>query len=71
MMTEAPAQDDESNDLFYFETDHLAVKGNKDYSELLKTLFILQAQQQRAIKVSLQNSRFPAITGVSCRTMKK
>lgn len=53
-MTEAPAQGDESNDLFYFETDHLAVKGNKDYSELLKTLFILQAQQQRAIKVSLQ-----------------
>lgn len=41
----------EDSNLFYFESDHLAVKGNKDYSELLKTLFILQAQQQRALKV--------------------
>lgn len=47
--------EDEEDDLFYFESDHLALKGNKDYSELLKTLFILQSQQQRAIKVSLIN----------------
>lgn len=50
-MTEPSTEVDEENELFYFESDHLAVKGNKDYSELLKTLFILQAQQQRAIKV--------------------
>lgn len=43
---------EDEDDLFYFESDHLALKGNKDYSELLKTLFILQAQQQKAIKVS-------------------
>lgn len=43
--------DEEENDLFYFESGHLALKGNKDYSDLLKTLFILQAQQIRAIKV--------------------
>lgn len=45
-------EEDEENDLFYFESDHLALKGNKDYSELLKTLFILQAQQKHAIRVS-------------------
>lgn len=50
-MTESLNETEEGNDLFYFESDHLAVKGNKDYSELLKTLFILQAQQQRAIQV--------------------
>ncbi|XP_044763506.1 ZZ-type zinc finger-containing protein 3 [Coccinella septempunctata] len=38
------------NDLFYFESDHLALRGNKDYSELLKTLFILSAQRERAFK---------------------
>lgn len=45
------AGSEEENELFYFESDHLAVKGNKDYSELVKTLFLLQAQQQRAVKV--------------------
>lgn len=38
------------NDLFYFESDHLAIKGNKDYSELIKTLFILTAQRTKAIE---------------------
>ncbi|KAK9891440.1 hypothetical protein WA026_014674 [Henosepilachna vigintioctopunctata] len=38
------------DELFYFESDHLALKGNKDYSELLKTLFILTAQRERAFK---------------------
>ncbi|KAL3283901.1 hypothetical protein HHI36_018070 [Cryptolaemus montrouzieri] len=46
--TDNPQQKEE--DLFYFESDHLALKGNKDYSELLKTLFILSAQRERAIK---------------------
>lgn len=50
-MAEPSGIEEEGNDLFYFESDHLAVKGNRDYSELLKTLFVLQAQQQRAIKV--------------------
>lgn len=40
------------NDLFYFESDHLALRGSKDYSELLKTLFILSAQREKAFKVS-------------------
>lgn len=42
--------DHKENDLFYFESDHLALRGNKDYSELLKTLFILSAQREKAFK---------------------
>ena len=34
---------------FYFESDHLALKANKDYHQLLKTVFILEAQRARAI----------------------
>lgn len=42
----------QEDNLFYFESDHLALKGNKDYSDVLKTIFILEAQQSRAVKVS-------------------
>lgn len=42
----------EENDLFYFESDHLALKGNRDYSDILKTIAILEAQRAQAIKVS-------------------
>lgn len=45
---------DDENDMFYFETDHLALKGNKDYCEVLKTLVILSAQREKAIQVSKQ-----------------
>lgn len=41
----------EDDDLFYFESDHLALKGNPEYSELIKTLFVLEAQRKRAIDV--------------------
>lgn len=40
-----------TDDLFYFESDHLALKGNNDYSELLKTIFVLESQRKRAIEV--------------------
>ncbi|KAI4471288.1 zinc finger zz domain containing 3 [Holotrichia oblita] len=39
----------EEDDLFYFESDHLALKGNIEYSDLMKTLFVLEAQRRRAI----------------------
>lgn len=42
---------DEENDLFYFESDHLALKGNKDYCEVLKTIVILSAIREKALKV--------------------
>ncbi|KAG7187649.1 hypothetical protein KM043_016707 [Ampulex compressa] len=35
---------------FYFESDHLALKGNKDYTTLLKTIVILEAQRAQAIQ---------------------
>ena len=35
---------------FYFESDHLALKGNKDYMALLKSIVLLQAQRTQAIK---------------------
>lgn len=35
---------------FYFESDHLALKGNKDYTAFLKTIVILEAQRVQAIK---------------------
>lgn len=40
-------EEDSSN--FYFESDHLALKGNKDYTSLLKTIVILEAQRSQAI----------------------
>lgn len=49
---------DEENDLFYFESDHLALKGNKDYCEVLKTLVILSAIRERAISVSFNSLEF-------------
>lgn len=35
---------------FAFETDHLALRGNKDYSELLKYIVVLEAQRIAALK---------------------
>lgn len=40
--------DNEDNE-FYFESDHLALKGNKDYMSLLKSIVVLQAQRTQAI----------------------
>lgn len=45
------AEEDDEPDEFFFESDHLALKGNKDYLSLLKTLTILQAQRSRALQV--------------------
>lgn len=41
---------DEKESEFYFESDHLALKGNKDYCAFLKTIVILQAQRTQAIE---------------------
>lgn len=45
--------DDEYNsdsDEFYFESDHLALRGNSDYRLLLRTIVILEAQKIEATK---------------------
>jgi hypothetical protein len=46
-------QDEDSSNTgeFYFESDHLALKGNVDYLNLLKTIAILEAQRTKAIQV--------------------
>lgn len=41
---------DEEPDQFYFESDHLALKGNKDYTALLKAIVTLEAQRTQAIE---------------------
>ncbi|XP_064616211.1 ZZ-type zinc finger-containing protein 3-like [Liolophura sinensis] len=41
---------DEAEDVYYFESDHLALKGNQDYSQLLKTIVMLESQRMSAIK---------------------
>lgn len=40
----------EEDNEFYFESDHLALKGNKDYSAFLKTIVVLEAQRVQAIE---------------------
>lgn len=35
---------------FYFESDHLALRGDPDYSAVLRTIAILQAQRIQATK---------------------
>ncbi|XP_069700953.1 ZZ-type zinc finger-containing protein 3 [Periplaneta americana] len=46
------AQEEESDNTneFYFESDHLALKGNKDYLALLKTIAVLESQRIKAIQ---------------------
>ncbi|CAB4064213.1 unnamed protein product [Lepeophtheirus salmonis] len=41
---------DSPQESFSFETDHEALRSNKDYSTLLKTLAILESQKSQAIK---------------------
>lgn len=42
----------DENDLFYFESEHVALKGNKDYNELMKTIVVLESQKMQAIQVN-------------------
>lgn len=50
MDTDDLSSPDAENSLFYFESDHLALKGNPDYSALLRTLVILEAQRAQVTK---------------------
>ncbi|KAG9334078.1 hypothetical protein JZ751_009170 [Albula glossodonta] len=42
-------EDEEEPDVYYFESDHLALKHNKDYQRLLQTISVLEAQRTQAI----------------------
>ncbi|XP_067108727.1 ZZ-type zinc finger-containing protein 3 [Osmerus mordax] len=41
--------EEEEPDVYYFESDHLALKHNKDYQRLLQTIGVLEAQRAQAI----------------------
>lgn len=43
----SPSESDDAE--YFFESDHLALKGNKDYTALLKTIVILEAQRTQGI----------------------
>lgn len=40
----------DENDEFFFESDHLALRGNADYRSVLRTIVILEAQRMEATK---------------------
>lgn len=40
---------EDPKDCYYFESDHLALKGNQDYLKMLETVITLQAQRTQAI----------------------
>ncbi|XP_064649678.1 ZZ-type zinc finger-containing protein 3-like [Lineus longissimus] len=43
------SEDSDDDGMYCFESDHLALKGNKDYQKLLRTLVVLESQKQQAI----------------------
>ncbi|XP_038046240.1 ZZ-type zinc finger-containing protein 3-like isoform X2 [Patiria miniata] len=43
-------EDVDETEPFYFESDHMAIKGSKDYRMLLRTLTTLEAQRKQAIQ---------------------
>ncbi|KAG9472531.1 hypothetical protein GDO78_018954 [Eleutherodactylus coqui] len=44
-----PAEEEEEPDVYYFESDHVALKHNKDYQRLLQTISVLEAQRSQAV----------------------
>ncbi|XP_043859789.1 ZZ-type zinc finger-containing protein 3 isoform X2 [Dromiciops gliroides] len=46
----APEEDEEEPDVYYFESDHVALKHNKDYQRLLQTVAVLEAQRTQAVQ---------------------
>lgn len=53
-MTEPEVDVDDDSDAdykeFFFESDHLALRGNADYTSVLRTIAILQAQRIQVTK---------------------
>lgn len=41
---------DSDQEEFYFESDHLALRGNTDYRNVLRTIVVLEAQRIQATK---------------------
>ncbi|KAM4641055.1 ZZ-type zinc finger-containing protein 3 isoform 1-T2 [Discoglossus pictus] len=43
-------EEEEEPDVYYFESDHVALKHNKDYQRLLQTISVLEAQRTQAVQ---------------------
>ncbi|XP_049627427.1 ZZ-type zinc finger-containing protein 3 isoform X1 [Suncus etruscus] len=43
-------EEDEDPDVYFFESDHVALKHNKDYQRLLQTIAVLEAQRSQAVQ---------------------
>ncbi|KAM5256776.1 ZZ-type zinc finger-containing protein 3 isoform 2-T2 [Ctenodactylus gundi] len=43
-------EEEEDPDVYYFESDHVALKHNKDYQRLLQTIAVLEAQRSQAVQ---------------------
>ncbi|XP_063284016.1 ZZ-type zinc finger-containing protein 3 [Pelobates fuscus] len=43
-------EEDDDPDVYYFESDHVALKHNKDYQRLLQTISVLEAQRNQAVQ---------------------
>ncbi|XP_028918691.1 ZZ-type zinc finger-containing protein 3 isoform X1 [Ornithorhynchus anatinus] len=43
-------EEDDDPDVYYFESDHVALKHNKDYQRLLQTIAVLEAQRTQAVQ---------------------
>lgn len=48
--TEDHCDSDRDYEEFYFESDHLALRGNVDYTTMLRTIAVLQSQRIQVIK---------------------
>lgn len=48
-MDNVESENMDSDEEFGFETDHLALRGNKDYCDLLKFIVKLEAQKVKAL----------------------
>ncbi|KAM7358009.1 ada2a-containing complex component 1 [Cochliomyia hominivorax] len=52
----------EESNVFYFESDHLALRGNRDYTNMLRTIAVLEAQkirvQQHIEELALAKNRY-------------
>ncbi|XP_016834918.1 ZZ-type zinc finger-containing protein 3 isoform X2 [Cricetulus griseus] len=49
--SQPPAEEeDDDPDVYYFESDHVALKHNKDYQRLLQTIAVLEAQRCQAVQ---------------------
>ncbi|KAL0966972.1 hypothetical protein UPYG_G00302920 [Umbra pygmaea] len=46
---EEDEEEEDEPDVYYFESDHLTLKHNKDYQRLLQTIGVLEAQRTQAI----------------------